>query len=179
MTTEFSGYFLSGNNGDSFDYIVHNGFMKAKKRIWFTSAKTTDFMIPNPRTKEAFQFSQRLYQLAKQGKKIKFILAPREKEKKFYKKLKDVENIEFAFCYNMHMKFVLVDSTWLYFGSANLTGAGVGSRTREGRNNFEIGVITIDQKTIEPVELLLQDIWIGSKCKNCYQKQKGYCEGIE
>jgi len=48
MTTEFSGYFLSGNDGDSFEHIVHNGFMKAKHHIWFTSAKTTDFMIPNP-----------------------------------------------------------------------------------------------------------------------------------
>lgn len=64
-------------------------------------------MIPNPYTKEAFQFSQRLYQLAKQGIKIKFILAPKEKEKKFYQKLKDIENIEFALCYNIHMKIVL------------------------------------------------------------------------
>ena len=76
------------------------------------------------------------------------------------------------------MKIVLIDSTWLYSGSANLTGAGLGSRTREGRNNFEIGTITIDQKEIELVELLLQDIWIGSECKNCYQKSKGYCDGI-
>ncbi|MGC9779577.1 MAG: phospholipase D family protein [Candidatus Heimdallarchaeota archaeon] len=179
MIAEFEGYILTGNEVDSFEHIVHNGFMKAKKKIWFTSAKVTDFMIPNPYTKEAFQFSQRLYQLAKQGIKIKFILAPKEKEKKFYQKLKDVDNIEFTFCYNMHMKVVLVDSTWLYFGSANLTGAGLGSRTREGRNNFEVGTITIDQKAIEPVELLLQDIWIGSECKNCYQKNKGYCNGIE
>ncbi|MGC9779587.1 MAG: phospholipase D family protein [Candidatus Heimdallarchaeota archaeon] len=179
MISEFAGYLLSGNEGDSFVHIVHNGFMKAKKRIWFTSAKVTDFMIPNPKTKEAFQFSQRLYQLAKRGIKIKFILAPKEREKNFYQKLKDVENIEFAFCYNMHMKVILIDSTWLYFGSANLTGAGLGSRTRDGRNNFEIGTITIDQKAIEPVELLLQDIWIGSKCENCFQKQKGYCKGIE
>ncbi|MBD3191040.1 MAG: hypothetical protein GF308_10370 [Candidatus Heimdallarchaeota archaeon] len=111
MTAEFGGYILTGNEGDSFEHIVHNGFMKAKKRIWFTSAKVTDFMIPNPNTKEAFQFSQRLYQLTKQGIKIKFILAPKEKEKTFYQKLKDVDNIEFAFCYNMHMKVVLDDSS--------------------------------------------------------------------
>lgn len=71
------------------------------------------------------------------------------------------------------MKSLIVDSTWLYFGSANLTGAGLWSRTREGRNNFEIGTITIDQKAIESVELLIQDIWIGSKCNSCYQKSKG------
>ena len=179
MTTEFNGYFLAGNDGDSFEHIVHNGFMKAKKHIWFTSAKTTDFMIPNPKTKEAMQFSQRLYQLARREIKIKFILAPREEEKKFYQKLKDVENIEFKFCYNMHMKIILIDSTWLYFGSANLTGAGLGSRTRKGRNNFEIGAITIDENIIYQTESLLHEIWEGKHCKDCYQKQKKYCKGIE
>ena len=65
------------------------------------------------------------------------------------------------------------------FGSANLTGAGIGSRTHKGKNNFEVGTITIDQRVIEPIEVQLQDIWIGSECKNCYQKSKGYSEGIE
>ncbi|MHA1556555.1 MAG: phospholipase D-like domain-containing protein [Candidatus Heimdallarchaeota archaeon] len=179
MSIDFNGYLVYGNNGDSFEYIVHNGFLKAKKRIWFTSAKVTDFMIPNPKTKEAFQFSQRIYQLAKQGIRIKFILAPREEEKKFYQKLNDVENIEFKFCYNLHMKVILIDSTWLYFGSANLTGAGLGSRTRNGRNNFEIGTITIDEQAIQNIEQLLAEIWKGKHCENCYQKQKGYCKGIE
>jgi len=179
MTIPFEGYMLIGNDGDSFEHIVHNGFLKAKQHIWFTSAKTTDFMIPNPRTKEAFQFSQRLYQLARRGIKIKFILSPKEAEKKFYQKLKDVENIEFRFCYDMHMKVVLIDNTWLYFGSANLTGAGLGSRIRKGRNNFEIGAITIDESVISQTESLLQEVWAGEHCKDCYQKQKGYCKGIE
>jgi len=179
LIAEFEGYILTGNDGESFEHIVYNGFMRAKKRIWFTSAKVTDFIIPNPNTKEAFQFSQRLYQLAKHGIKIKFILAPKEKEKKFYQKLKDVENIEFAFCYNMHMKIILIDSTWFYFGSANLTGAGLGSRTRKGRNNFETNVITIDESVISQTEALLEEIWGGKHCINCYQKQKGYCKGIE
>ena len=178
MTIQFEGYMLLGNDGDSFEHIVHNGFMKAKEYIWFTSAKTTDFMIPNPRTKEAMQFSQRLYQLARRGIKIKFILSPKEAEKKFYQKLKDVENINFRFCYDLHMKIVLIDSTWLYFGSANLTGAGMGSRSKKGRNNFEMGTITVDPSAISEVEKLLEDIWSGKHCQGCYQKKKGYCEGI-
>ncbi len=110
MSIPIEGYMLLGNTGESFEYIVQNGFMKAREYIWFTSAKTTDFMIPNPRTKEAMQFSQRLYQLARRGIKIRFILSPKEAEKNFYQKLKDVENIEFRFCYDMHMKIVLIDS---------------------------------------------------------------------
>jgi len=174
----FEGYMLLGNTGESFEHIVQNGFLKAKEHIWFTSAKTTDFMIPNPRTKEAFQFSQRLYQLAGRGIKIKFLLSPKEAEKKFYQKLKYAENIEFRFCYDMHMKIVLVDSTWLYYGSANLTGAGLGSRSRKGRNNFEMGTITVDPSAISEVEKHLENIWSGSHCQGCYQKMKGYCKDI-
>ena len=73
LTSEFEDYILTRNDGESFEHLAHNGFMKAKKRILFTSAKVTDFMIPNLNTKEAFQFSQHLYQLTKRGIKIKFI----------------------------------------------------------------------------------------------------------
>ncbi|HUU78845.1 MAG TPA: hypothetical protein VMX55_10895 [candidate division Zixibacteria bacterium] len=51
----------------------------------------------------------------------------------------------------------------MYFGSSNLFGAGIDSRTRKGKNNFEIGTITINQKIIEPVEVQLQNIWNGSE----------------
>ncbi|MCF2144734.1 MAG: phospholipase D family protein [Candidatus Heimdallarchaeota archaeon] len=179
MSNSFEGYFTIGNDGELFEFVVHNGFMKAREQIWFTSAKTTDFVIPNPKTKEAKQFSQRLYDLARRGIKIRFILAPREAEKNFYQKLKDIKNIEFKFCYNMHMKIIVVDGTWAYFGSANLTGAGLGSRTRKGKNNFEVGTITIDQKVVKAIDSQLQQIWNGNECQGCYQKQKGYCKGID
>lgn len=74
---------------------------------------------------------------------------------------------------------ILVDGMWMYFGSANLTGTGIGSRTRKGRNNFEVGTITIDQRAIGPIEAQLHDIWVGNECKDCYQKEKNYCRGIE
>jgi hypothetical protein len=54
----------------------------------------------------------------------------------------------------------------------------LGSRTRKARNNFEIGAITIDESVIFQTEYLLQEIWEGEHCKDCYQKQKKYCKGI-
>jgi len=62
---------------------------------------------------------------------------------------------------------------------AQETGAGLGSRTRKKRNNFELGVITLDEIVISEVESLLWDIWNGKECQNCYQKEKGYCKRIE
>ena len=179
MIAEIEGYMLLGNDGEAFEHVVQNGFLLAKKEIWFTSAKTTDFMIPNPHTKEAFNFSHWLVRLRDRGVKINFILSPRERERKVYQKLKNEENIEFRFCYDLHLKVILTDNSWLYFGSANLTGAGLGSRTRKGRNNFEIGVITTDRDAIMQVERLLLRIWTGAECQNCYQKNRGYCKGIE
>ena len=51
------------------------------------------------------------------------------------------------------LEFTIVEGTEMYFGSSNLFGAGIDSRTRKGKNNFEIGTITINQKIIEPVEV--------------------------
>ncbi|MHA1211744.1 MAG: phospholipase D-like domain-containing protein [Candidatus Heimdallarchaeota archaeon] len=184
MAIEYNWYLLHGNDGDTIDEIISNGLLKARKYIWISSAKANDFIVVNEHTKEGELLSKKIFRLAQRGVDFKFILAPHEKTKiyknakTFYQKLRDIDNIEFKFCYDMHMKVIIVDGTWMYFGSANLTGAGIGSRTRKGKNNFEIGTITIDQKAIEPIELLLQDIWIGSECKGCYQKSKGYCKGI-
>jgi len=57
--------------------------------------------------------------------------------------------------YNIIKEFKIVNGTWAYFGSANSTGAGMGSRTRKGRNNFEIGTITVDREAISIIEKLL------------------------
>lgn len=184
MAIEYNGYLLFGNDGDTIDEIIHNGLLKAQKYVWITGAKVSDFMVVNPNTKEGEHITKKIYQLAQRGIKFKFILAPHEQKKTyknaktFYQKLQGIENIEFEFCYDMHMKVILVDGTWMYFGSANLTGAGIGSRTRKGKNNFEIGTITIDQKAIAAIEYQLEQIWNGTECLGCYQKQKGYCKGI-
>ncbi|HUT79780.1 MAG TPA: phospholipase D family protein [Candidatus Bathyarchaeia archaeon] len=185
MAIEYIGYLLYGNDGDTIDEIINNGLLKARKYVWISSAKVGDFIVVNDHTKEGEQLSNKIYQMAKRGVKFKFLLAPHEKTKAykntqtFYQKLEGVENIEFEFCYDMHMKVILVDGTWMYFGSANLTGAGIGSRSRKGKNNFEVGTITIDQKAIDAIEYQLQQIWNGNECQGCYQKQKGYCKGIE
>ena len=58
MISEIEGYQLLGNDGDSFELIIHNGFLLAKEEIWFTSAKTTAFMILNSPTINKRFFSQ-------------------------------------------------------------------------------------------------------------------------
>jgi phosphatidylserine/phosphatidylglycerophosphate/cardiolipin synthase-like enzyme len=61
---------------------------------------------------------------------------------------------------------VLIDSAWLYLGSANLTGAGLGAKHTDARN-FELGLVTEDFDTIDRVTALFDAVWSGAECRTC------------
>jgi hypothetical protein len=61
---------------------------------------------------------------------------------------------------------VLVDGAWVYLGSANLTGAGLGAKD-ERRRNFEVGFATEDFDVIDRVTALYESVWSGSECGTC------------
>jgi phosphatidylserine/phosphatidylglycerophosphate/cardiolipin synthase-like enzyme len=69
-------------------------------------------------------------------------------------------------CPRVHFKAVLVDGAWLYLGSANLTGAGLGAKGPHKRN-FELGFVTEDFDLIDRVTALYQSIWSGAECAHC------------
>lgn len=69
-------------------------------------------------------------------------------------------------CPRVHFKAVLVDGAWLYLGSANLTGAGLGAKHRDARN-FELGLVTEDFDTIDRVSALFESVWGGMECRAC------------
>lgn len=69
-------------------------------------------------------------------------------------------------CPRVHFKAVIVDGSWIYLGSANLTGAGLGAKD-EHRRNFELGVCTEDFDTIDRVTALFEAVWTGAECGRC------------
>lgn len=69
-------------------------------------------------------------------------------------------------CPRVHFKAVLIDGAWLYVGSANLTGAGLGAKHAQGRN-FELGFVTEDFDTIDRVSALFDAVWTGAECRAC------------
>lgn len=69
-------------------------------------------------------------------------------------------------CPRVHFKAVLVDGAWLYLGSANLTGAGLGAKHAHARN-FELGLVTEDFDTIDRVSALFEAVWSGAECRTC------------
>ena len=72
-------------------------------------------------------------------------------------------------CTRTHAKVVIADGTWMYLGSANLTGAGLGAKSAR-RRNFEAGVVTDDVSLIDPVADMLAEVFEGGACPSCGRK---------
>ena len=72
-------------------------------------------------------------------------------------------------CPRLHSKAVVVDCRAMYFGSANLTGAGLGAKA-DGRRNFEMGVWTESPALIDGVLEQFNALWEGRRCNTCRRK---------
>ena len=64
------------------------------------------------------------------------------------------------------IKCVIIDGTFAWFGSANLTGAGMGAKS-DRKRNFENGVLTDDPALLGPLEDQFDAVWRGDFCKDC------------
>jgi phosphatidylserine/phosphatidylglycerophosphate/cardiolipin synthase-like enzyme len=73
---------------------------------------------------------------------------------------------EMRLCPRVHLKAVIVDGEFLYLGSANWTGAGLGAKGT-GRRNFELGVVTDDGPLLDDVQEIFDRIWRGAECGAC------------
>lgn len=78
---------------------------------------------------------------------------------------------EMRLCPRVHLKAVMVDGAFLYLGSANFTGAGLGAKGA-GRRNFELGFVTDDALLLDEVQELFDRIWRGSECAACKLRQE-------
>ena len=72
-------------------------------------------------------------------------------------------------CPRVHAKAVIADGRWMYLGSANLTGAGLGAKSAR-RRNFEAGIWTDQTALIDPVLDMLEEVWQGNACPGCGRK---------
>ena len=72
-------------------------------------------------------------------------------------------------CPRIHAKTLIADGTWMYMGSANLTGAGLGAKSPR-RRNFEAGIVTDESHLIDPVADMLHEVFTGDRCDDCGRK---------
>ena len=69
-------------------------------------------------------------------------------------------------CPRVHFKMVIVDGAFIYVGSANWTGAGLGAKGT-GRRNFELGFAGHDDGLLDRGQGLIDTVWRGVPCKTC------------
>ena len=74
--------------------------------------------------------------------------------------------MERMLCPRVHYKCIIVDGVKAYFGSANLTGAGIGAKS-EKKRNFENGVLSDDPALVEPLVEQFDSVWRGAFCRDC------------
>ena len=82
------------------------------------------------------------------------------------------KSMERQLCPRVHFKHIIIDGHFAYTGSANLTGAGLGIKSKDTRN-FEGGIVTTDQELIKSIMNQFDNVWMGKYCKSC--KRKEFC----
>lgn len=80
------------------------------------------------------------------------------------------ENLERVLCNRVHFKIIVIDCEWVYVGSANLTGAGMGMKSPHKRN-FEAGIFTDAPHLVDGAMEEFDRIWRGEECKKCGRKE--------
>ncbi|HEY8748461.1 MAG TPA: phospholipase D family protein [Tepidisphaeraceae bacterium] len=160
-------------DGQHFHRIVREGILKAKVSLDIATADFKAMLVPEPGTRRAHSIVEVLRRLAGQGVEIRLLhsgtpssAALRELKKALPR------NLVIRRCPRLHFKVVVIDSSRMYLGSANLTGAGLGAKG-EGKRNFELGVWTESAGLIDAAVDQFNGLWEGRRCVDC--KRKDVC----
>jgi len=144
-----------------------------KHTLWIGTADIKDLYVEVGKEKKSFLAL--IAQLIKRGVEVRLIHAkepgPNFRED-FDKHPVLFDRLERVLCSRVHFKMLIFDSSAVYLGSANLTGAGIGMKS-DGKRNFEAGILTDDPEIVEQAMNQFDDVWIGKHCKAC--KRREFC----
>src|SRR5262245_52636402 len=128
-------------DGEHYDELVMGALSRARVSAWISTANVKTMLVEAPvgtRARARGRFVsgvEMLIGLAKRGVEVKLLHAG-EPSRPFRAELQKHGRGETRFemrqCPRVHLKVVAIDGSWLYVGSANLTGAGLGAKG-EGR----------------------------------------------
>lgn len=156
-----------------YEKVILGQVGKAKKFVWLGTADLKDLYVD--KGGRMAPFLEVLSDLATRQVEIRLLHAkePGEAFRRDFDKYPNlIKGMERILCPRVHFKTVVIDGQFVYSGSANLTGAGMGAKSAEKRN-FESGFITDDEGIIGKVMEQFDDVWRGGYCGPCRRKQ--YC----
>jgi phosphatidylserine/phosphatidylglycerophosphate/cardiolipin synthase-like enzyme len=170
-----------------YEHVVH-AVMEAKRSVWIATANLKELMVEDHRAAPGRRRTSRagrgaasyrsvlavLDELAGQGVELRILHAsppsgPFQRALARHPRLAR-EGLQMRLCPRVHFKAVVVDGAFLYLGSANWTGAGLGAKGT-GRRNFELGFATADDGLLDRVQALYDRVWRGAECGACKLRQ--------
>jgi phosphatidylserine/phosphatidylglycerophosphate/cardiolipin synthase-like enzyme len=165
-----------------YEHVVQR-VMEATRSVWIATANLKELMVedhraaPGRRRTARATRSSRSYrsilavfaELASKGVELRILHAsppsgPFQRELARHPGLRRA--LALRACPRVHFKAVVVDGAFLYLGSANWTGAGLGAKGT-GRRNFELGFATADDLLLDRVQELYDRVWRGGECAGC------------
>jgi phosphatidylserine/phosphatidylglycerophosphate/cardiolipin synthase-like enzyme len=152
--------------------LVLERMLHAARSLWIATANLKDMHVEH---RGSFRSILNVFRtLSGRGVDVR-ILHGAVPGERYLHSLKDAglvgaPNFTMKRCPRVHFKCVLVDGTWVFLGSPNLTGAGMGAKS-EHRRNFELGILSDDPELRHGVLSLFLDVWTGRLCEPCGRKR--------
>ena len=158
--------FLS--NREIYEQVICGIVPQTRERLWIATADIKDMYVDTG-GRDMVSFLEVLDGMLKRGVELRLIHAkePGPNWREDFDRHPGLwEGMERMLCPRVHFKCIIVDGRMAYFGSANLTGAGMGAKSARKRN-FENGVLTDDPILVGSVVEQFDSVWRGDFCADC------------
>ncbi|MEO8980713.1 MAG: phospholipase D family protein [Polyangiaceae bacterium] len=169
---------------DHYDKVILGALSQARVSVWIGTANVKDIRLEAPvgtraRARGQYQsITERLTDLVRRNVEVRILHGgvPSRPFRESLAKSKELvpPRFQMRHCPRVHLKMIAVDGSYLYLGSANFTGAGLGAKG-EGRRNFELGISTDDYALLDATQARFERIWRGAECGAC--RMRSECPG--
>ena len=161
-------------DAEIYERVLRDLVPKASQSVWIATANVKDCRIEINRS---FRSIVRMLEgLCARGVEVRLLHSGVPSEPYLHElresDLTSEELFTMRRCPRVHFKAVVVDCRHMYFGSANLTGAGMGAKGAN-RRNFEAAFVTSNAFLIHQITNKFERIWGGAACEKC--DRKGLC----
>ena len=158
--------FLS--NRDIYESVICGIVPQVRERLWIATADIKDMYVDSG-GRDMVPFLDVLDGMVQRGIEVRLIHAkdPGPNWRDDFDRHPTLWTaMERMLCPRVHFKCIIVDGVKAYFGSANLTGAGMGAKS-ERKRNFENGILTDDPTLVDSIVEQFDSVWRGAFCRDC------------
>ena len=167
-----------------YEQVMLHALSEARVSVWIGTANVKDIHLEAPigtRARARGQYlsiTERFTELVQRNVEVRILHGgiPSRPFRESLARSRELvpPRFEMRHCPRVHLKMIAVDGAYLYLGSANFTGAGLGAKG-DGKRNFELGISTDDDVLLDAAQARFERIWRGAECGNC--RLRAECPG--